>query len=377
MSETGRLLRIFLELAALDSPSLNERAAADYVIRTLTEAGIPVKEDDAAISINGDTGNLIVNLPGNVSGKPILFAAHLDTVEPGRGVEPVIKDGYVVSAGATVLGADDKAGVAVIIELLLRLVGGDLPYADITAIFTVAEEVGLIGAQALDYSDWQADLGFVFDDGGPVGRITTQAPYQDHFSCKFIGQAAHAGLEPEAGRSAIRAAAAAVTQMSLGRLDDETTANIGTVRGGTAINVVPAEAEISGEARSHSVDKLTTQIKHMTEACAVAAKATGVEYGVTIRRLYEGFDLAANHAAVARARVAVKEAGLTPMLGKSGGGSDTNIFNAHGIAAVNIGVGYEKVHTPDERLPVSALNEALDVAMRLAAPQKSDNGAGQ
>ncbi len=367
MSETGRLLRTFLDLAALDSPSYHERAAADYVIRTLTEAGISVTEDQAAVSIDGDTGNLIARLPGNTQDNPILFSAHLDTVEPGRGIEPVVRDDYIVSAGPTVLGADDKAGVAVIVEMLLRLTESDLPHGPITAIFTVAEEVGLIGAQALDYSDWQADFGFVFDEGGPVGRITSQAPYQDHFGCKFTGRAAHAGLEPEAGRSAIAAAAAALTNMRLGRLDDETTANIGVIKGGTASNVVPAEAEISGEARSHSVAKLAAQVEHMSEACAEAAKATGVAHEITVRRLYEGFDLAAGHAAVARASAAVLAAGYKPVIGKSGGGSDTNIFNAHGIAAVNIGVGYEKVHTPDERLPVRALNDALNVALRLAA----------
>lgn len=369
MIETGRLLRTFLDLAALDSPSFRERAAADYVAQKLEDAGISFYEDGAAAAINGDTGNLIARLPGNLPGPSLLLAAHLDTVEPSRGVKPVLKDGYVVSAGDTVLGADDKAGVAVMLELMLRLVADNLPHPDVTAIFTVAEEVGLVGAQALDYKAWRADLGFILDEGGPVGRITVQAPYQDHFSCEFSGRAAHAGIEPEAGRSAVIAAADAIGRMKLGRLDDETTANIGLIEGGTAINIVPAHAKITGEARSHSLDKLAAQIKHMEDGCVAAARAGGVKQKTVIRRLYDGFNLPADHPAVTRAVRAIRAAGYEPVLGKSGGGSDTNVFNARGIPAVNIGVGYERVHTTDERLPLEALADTLTIALCLVAEE--------
>jgi tripeptide aminopeptidase len=371
MIDAGRLLATFLDMAAIDSLSFRERAAADYVTGVLSAAGISVYEDNAAAAIHGTAGNLIARLPGTAPGPTIMLASHLDTVAPGEGVRPVLKDGYVVSEGDTVLGADDKAGAAVILELLRRLTEENHPHPEIIAIFTVAEEVGLVGAQALDYRAFHADLGFVFDDGGPVGRITVQAPYQDHFSCVFTGRAAHAGIEPEDGVSAIAAAAKAIDRMSLGRLDADTTANIGLIEGGAAINIVPARAVITGEARSHSLEKLRAQTARMGEACAAAAAATGAKQKTTVKRLYDGFDLSDDHPAVSRAVAAVKAAGLKPLTGKSGGGSDTNVFNAHGIPAVNIGVGYERVHTPEERLPVEALRQALAVALNLVTGEGS------
>lgn len=360
------MLKTFLELAAIDSLSYEERPAADYVIRYLSSLGLDCHEDGAGAAIGGNCGNLTVVLPGNAPGEPIMFSAHLDTVAPGKGVKPTVKDGYVVSESDTVLGADDKAGVAIILQALKALSTGEHRHADIAAVFTVAEEVGLRGSQAMDLSKVGAGLCFVLDDSGPVGKITTKAPYQDYFECVFTGRAAHAGIEPERGKSAILAAADAVGRMNLGRIDAETTANIGMVSGGTAINVVPGETTIKGEARGHSETRLKEQIEHMSEACRAAGAHAGVACEITVKRLYDGFSLDPEAPVVKKAMEAVRSAGLEPSIGMSGGGSDTNVFNAAGIAAVNLGVGYENVHTIGERIAVESLEQAYKLVMALA-----------
>lgn len=359
------MLKTFLELAAIDSLSFEERAAADFVIKYLAALNIECVEDGAGQIIGGNCGNLIARLPGTVTGPAIMLSAHLDTVAPGRGVMPIVKDGFVVSSGDTVLGADDKAGVAVILHAIKALAAGEYSHPEIIAVFTVAEEVGLKGSQALDLKKINAGACYVLDDSGPVGKITTKAPYQDYFGCTFTGRAAHAGIEPERGISAVLAAADAIGRMRLGRIDDETTANIGIISGGTAINVVPREAVIEGEARGHSLPVLDEQIAMMAKACTDSAKAAGAVCEVQTRRLYNGFSIEENELIVRTAIAAANRAGLRPSIGMSGGGSDTNVFNAAGIAAVNLSVGYDRVHTVDERISVDSLDNALKFVLAL------------
>lgn len=361
------MLKTFLELAAIDSLSFEERQAADYCIGFLAGLGIKCVEDEAGKKIGGNCGNLVARLKGTIPGPGIMLSCHLDTVAPGRGVKPVVKNGFILSASDTVLGADDKAGAAVILHVLKALSAGGSSFPDITAVFTVAEEVGLKGSQAMDLMKIKVGACYVLDDNGPVGKITTKAPYQDFFGCAFTGRAAHAGIEPERGRSAILAAADAISRMRLGRIDDETTANIGKFSGGTAINVVPRDALIEGEARSHSLTMLNEQIALMTSACRDSAASFGVTRKITVRRLYDGFAIDPKQPVVQRAMAAARRAGIRPSVGMSGGGSDTNVFNAAGIAAVNLGVGYDRVHTVGERIAVASLERAFRFVMALAA----------
>lgn len=375
MLDFGRLTETFLDLVRIDSLSLCERAVGDYVLGTLNTLRIDCREDGAAGKFSGDCGNIIARLPGNAPGQAILLAAHLDTVGPGSGVEPVIKQGVIRSAGRTVLGADDKMGVTAILEVLRVIQEKGLKHPPLCAVFTVAEERGLLGARALDIRRIQGDVGFILDEGGSVGKIIVKAPYQDFFSCEFNGRSAHAGVEPEKGRSAIAAAARAIAGMKLGRLDEETTANIGVIDGGTAINIVPEQARIEGEARSLSTKKLARQISGMKDACAKAALTEKVKQKTTVRRLYDGFDLRSNHPAVVAAAAAIKATGKMPRLSSSGGGSDTNVFNARGIPAVNLSVGYERVHSIDEYLPVKEMEAAVRMVLALATNTLTPAGA--
>ncbi|MFH1736764.1 MAG: M20/M25/M40 family metallo-hydrolase [Actinomycetota bacterium] len=375
MLDFGRLTETFLDLVRIDSLSFRERAVGDYVLGTLNTLRIDCREDGAAGKVSGDCGNIIARLPGNAPGQAILFAAHLDTVGPSLGIEPVIKQGVIRSAGRTVLGADDKMGITAILEVIRTIQEKGLKHPPLTAVFTVAEERGLLGARALDIRRIRADVGFILDEGGPVGKIIVKAPYQDFLACEFTGRAAHAGVEPEKGRSAVAAAARAITGMKLGRLDKETTANIGVIDGGTAINVVPEQARIEGEARSLSTKKLARQISGMSDACAKAASAEKVKQKTTVRRLYDGFDLRSNHPAVVTAVAAIRATGKRPRLSSSGGGSDTNVFNARGIPAVNLSVGYERVHSINEYLPLREMEAAARMTLALAANTRPPAGA--
>ena len=376
MLDFGRLTETFLDLIRIDSLSFCERAVGDYVLGTLNALRIDCREDGAAGKIKGDCGNIIARLPGNAPGQAVLLTSHLDTVGPSSGIQPVIKKGVIRSAGRTVLGADDKMGVAAILEVLRAIQEKGLKHPPLCAVFTVAEERGLLGARALDIRRIQADVGFVLDEGGPVGKIIVKAPYQDFFSCEFKGRSAHAGVEPEKGRSAVAAAARAIAGMKLGRLDEETTANIGVIDGGTAINVVPEHAIIEGEARSLSTKKLASQISGMTAACAKAALAEKVKQKTTVSRLYDGFDLRPNHPAVVAAVAAIKATGRKPRLSSSGGGSDTNVFNARGIPAVNLSVGYERVHSINEHLPLKEMETAARMTLALSTNTRATVGVG-
>jgi tripeptide aminopeptidase len=365
MAEQERLIQTFIELARLASPSKGEDAVARYIVGALREIGVNAEDDGTAATFGGTTGNLIAHLPGDIAGPTLLLSAHMDTVEPARDISPSIKDGFIFSGGETVLGADDKAGVAIIIEAIRLVTENRIPHYGLMILFTAAEEIGLTGSKALRRKSISADYGFVFDEGHEMGHITVSAPYQDKFECSFFGRGAHAGIEPEKGISAVEAASEAVRKMRLGRIDAETTANIGIIRGGSAINIVPDSALLEGEARSLSEPKLKLQIKTMEDSCRQAARDTGAVCEIKVTRLYDGYALADDNPAVELAVEAVKKTGLTPAKGKSGGGSDTNVLNAMGIPSVNLSVGYEDVHTTREKIALESLRAALDVAIAL------------
>lgn len=359
MVQEQRTVEEFLRLVQIDSPSLKERDIADYLKKKLATLGVQVIEDDAGEKIGlrkTRTGNLIGKLPGKNKNAPvILLCAHMDTVEPGRGVKPVIKDGKIFSDGSTILGADDKAGIAAIIEVLHVLREEDIPHGTLEFLFTVAEEVGLQGAKSLDVSQLQAKIGYVLDCDGAAGTIITRAPAQYRITASVIGRAAHAGISPEDGVNAIAVASAGISKMNLGRIDEETTANIGVISGGKATNIIPDLVNIEGEARSFDPEKLERQADSMIDALEKAAQEMGAEVRVKKDLLYPRLSKSENDRAVRIAITAAQKINCNAVLVGTGGGSDANILNGLGIPTVNLGVGMMKVHSTEEFITIENL----------------------
>jgi tripeptide aminopeptidase len=351
------LLDLFVQLVEIPSPSGRERAVADFILGWLRAVGLEPVEDDTTAQTGAGSGNIRVRLAGADRGTPIVVGAHIDTVAVDGPVTAVVEDGVVRSATDTILGGDDKVAVTVLMAVLRDLVASP-PGCGFEAIFSASEEVGLRGAKALDFSALRARAGFVFDSTGPIGEVITQAPSQKTITAEFHGVAAHAGIAPERGRSAVVAAARAVAGMRLGRIDEVTTANVGTIEGGTAINVVPERCRIQGEARSHDPVRLAEQMAHMVDAVQLAAGVAGIDVETAVRDEYHGFALSDDALPVRIATAALRALGVEPRIGPSGGGSDVNVYNAKGLPSVNLSVGMEKVHTPDEYLPVSRLDDA-------------------
>ncbi|OPZ74347.1 MAG: Carboxypeptidase G2 precursor [Firmicutes bacterium ADurb.Bin456] len=350
-----RLIGEFLELVQVDSVSGKERQIADLLIRKLADLGLEVREDGAGIEAGSNSGNVIGWLPGTGKGPVIMLCSHMDTVEPGIGVKPVLKNGVIRSAGNTVLGADDKAGIATILEVLRIIRELRLEHGGLEIIFTIREEDGLYGAKNLKYHQLKACCGFVLDSDGAPGTIVNRAPSQDRIVITIRGKAAHAGLNPEDGINAIKVASEAIAQMKLGRIDHETTCNIGIISGGRAANIVPESVTIQGEARSLNRSKRETQTARMCQAVSEAAENYKAGADITVETIYNDFHLGEESPPVKIAQEAAFRLGLKPALEKTGGGSDANIFNQMGIPTVVLGVGMKKAHTCDEYITTADL----------------------
>ncbi len=364
-----RLLDLFVRLVEIPSPSGHERAVADFILGFLRDAGLEPSEDDSAARTGAGSGNIVVRLPGAGQGTPIVVAAHMDTVAVSGSIKAVVADGVVRSAGDTILGGDDKAACTVLLAVLADLAAAP-PACGLEAIFSTCEEVGLRGAKALDLSALSARAGFVFDCTGPVGAIITRSAAQKRLTADFHGVAAHAGIAPEMGRSAIAAAAAAVAAMKLGRIDETTTANVGLISGGSAVNVVPEQCRIEAEVRSHDTARLVAHTAQLVDAVELAAGLAGIDVEVTVRDAAAAFALDDDDLPVRIACAALRDLGIEPRITASGGGSDVNVYNAGGLRSVNLSVGMENVHTPDEYLPVEQLGDAfrlLHALLRVAA----------
>lgn len=347
---------LFVRLAGIRSPSLEEREMADAVKDFVRGVGLEAFEDASAALTGGDCGNLIVRLPGRGEGTPIALCAHLDTVPLDRAPTVIVENGVVRSDGETILGADDKAAVAALL-LLLRDLALEPPAADVEFVFTAGEEIGLQGAKALDPASVAAAAVFVFDSEGEPGTMIAAAPTLKAIAAEFRGVAAHAGIEPQRGRSAILAAARALAAMDLGRIDDETTANAGLIAGGSAVNVVAERCMVRAEARSRDEQKLAAQVAGMVEAITVAAAETGVDVVIEVEEHYRGYAHAADALPVRIADAALAAAGLEARHVGSGGGSDANVFNARGLPSLTLGVGFERVHSPHECIRLERLEQ--------------------
>lgn len=308
-------------------------------------------------------GNLITRVPGQ--GAPLLLSAHMDSVAPAVGKRALVDGAVVRSAGDTVLGSDDLAGVAAILEAVQALRSADKPHRAAEIVFTVEEEVGLHGARALDYSLLTARQGVALDLNGEVGGICVSAPAHNVISAKIIGKAAHAGTSPEDGISAIVVAAEAISAMPLGRIDEETTANIGTISGGAARNIIPEQVALLGEARSRNAEKLERQTAAMRAALETAAAKHGAQVEVEVVNAYGPQKIAHDAPIVQLCQAAATRAGLEPYLLETGGGSDVNIFNMHGIEAVNLSVGYKDIHSTNEHIAIADLEKTARLVAAL------------
>jgi tripeptide aminopeptidase len=350
-----RLLATFLDLVRIYSPSGLENDCAQYCADALRQAGCSVRFDGAAAITGSDVGNMIAELPGTAPGV-IVLSAHFDVVEPCDGVEPVVEDGKVFSAGETVLGADDKAGLAAAIEGVRRLAEEGGTYPTVRCVFTVQEEVGLHGAKALNPQDVAADLCLVLDADGSPGGIVIAAPSHYTFKAEFHGRASHAGVAPEKGVSAIRMTSDAVSRMELGRLDDKTTANVGTISGGTATNVIAARTSLTGECRSLDKKRAEEVRDAMDTALREAADAFGGAVEVAWTLEYESFQLSEDHPVVSALELACRDIGVEPRTFSTGGGSDANIIAALGVPTVALSCGMSGVHGTDEQISIADLN---------------------
>ena len=369
MSDDQRMLDRFVRLCEIPSPTGDERAVADQVLGELRGLGIEVTEDGAAGSALAGAGNLIARLPGERDAW-VMFACHLDTVPHEGPIEVSFDEGVFRSQGETILGADNKAAMTVLMELAARHVEkpGQL---GLELVFTVAEEDGLRGAKELDLESLRSPFGFVLDHASPIGEVITVAPTYKRLAAEFEGIEAHSGIRPEDGRSAIQAAAAAIAGMRLGRLDDETTANVGTIRGGTASNVVPGHCRLDGEARSLDDDRANKTVGAMVDACTWAASEYECDVDVEVREVFRGYRLRPSAPSVSLARAALERCKLEPREVATGGGSDANALNASGFECVLLANGTEANHTPDERVAAERIVEMLAVCEAIVAEAAS------
>jgi len=366
MINNERLLNEFLELVQIDSETKYETEIARVLKKKFEDLGVEVFEDDTTAQTGHGAGNLICTLPGTKEGvDTIYFTSHMDTVVPANGVKPSIKDGYVVTDGTTILGADDKTGLAVMLETVRVLKEQSIPHGTIQFIITVGEESGLVGAKALDSSLVKAKYGYALDSDGKVGNIIVAAPTQAKVAAVIHGKTAHAGVAPEKGVSAITIAAKAVARMPLGRIDEETTANIGRFQGGTQTNIVCDHVEILAEARSLIPEKMEAQVAKMKEAFESAAQEMGGKADVDVQVVYPGFKFGEGDLVVELAKKAAAKIGRSSELLHSGGGSDANVIAGFGVPTVNLAVGYEEIHTTNERMPIEELNKLAEMVIAL------------
>ena len=360
-----RLTELFLELAGLASPSRHERAVADAIIRHLASVHVDVHEDDTGRRIDGDAGNLSCTVRGTGSFPHLALGAHMDTVEPVGELDPQLADGVFTNKAHSILGSDDKAAIAALLHATELLVRSGEPFPTYEMFFTVSEETGLVGAKHMGEHVLSSPFAAVLDSSGPVGGIAVKAPSQQGLQAVFRGRAAHAGVEPERGRSAILGAAKAIAAMKLGRLDEETSANIGVIHGGSASNIIPDYCEIKGECRSHDDAKLAHTAAAMVDALQEGAAQAGVDVDITLVHEYRAFSLTGRAPVVRLAKAAVAAIGLEPRLVTGGGGSDANVLNARGLATVNLDAGMMQVHSADEYVTLDDLERLCRLALEM------------
>jgi tripeptide aminopeptidase len=366
-SSHARLHDTFAALCRIESPSYHERPCADWLRHELQEMGVAVHEDDTAATTGSDAGNLIARIPGagGDCGPHILFCAHMDTVPLAAPVEPVLRDGVWQNAHDGILGADNKSAVAIFTELARHYATGPAPPVGIELVFTVCEEVSLLGSATFDTGQLRSRMGFVFDQATPIGGVIVASPSHYRIIARLHGAAAHAGVRPEQGRSAIQAAARAIAVMQLGRLDAETTANVGLIQGGSAINVVPEHCEITAEVRSLDDARASAVTTTIIDYLQDAADAGECDLDLSVEQMFQGYRTAPRAPQLGVAERALHGCGYEPERILSGGAADVNSFMVDGLPCVCLADGVQANHTSAERVEAQALQDMLDVALTI------------
>jgi tripeptide aminopeptidase len=369
-----RLKNLLIELIKIDSLSRKEYDVAMRLKREMEDLGAQVSIDDAGERVGGNVGNLVARFTGTApEARPILLSAHMDTVVPGEGIVPILEGDILRTDGRTVLGGDDKSGVAIICEVLRVIKENRFPCSDVDVVFTICEEAGLIGAKCLDVSRLRARTGLVLDSDS-VGFLFTKAPAANRMEFQVHGLEAHAGVCPERGVNAIKVAADGIAQMSLGRIDYETTANIGIIEGGMAVNIVPNSVTLKGEARSHSEEKLERQTEHMLRCLQDAAARHTLEVGgahftasvdAKIERDYDRMDVPDGAPIVQLVRAAAKNLRVEITTLATGGGCDANVLNQKGLEVANLSTGMREIHTVKEWLDLKDLNLSAEMVLEV------------
>jgi tripeptide aminopeptidase len=363
-AERARLNEDFAALCRIASPFGSERACMDAVVAELRALGLEPEEDGAALQAGAECGNVLARVPGERE-DGVLLCAHVDTVAVADAVEPMVEEGVWVNAREAILGADNKAAVAVLLAVVRRAVQ-ERPPVSIEFLFTVSEENALAGAKAFDARRLRSRFGYVFDHASPIGEIVMASPTYYRIDAEFRGASAHAGIRPEAGRSAIAAAAAAIARMHLGRLDAQTTANVGSIAGGgPSTNVVADRCRLAAETRSLDAERVEEVVAEIVDRLHDGANAAECDVDVDVARLFAGYRHRRGAPAVVAADAALRRCGIEPVPIVTGGGSDANALEAMGFPCTNLANGTEANHQPDERVSVEALEAMLDVAFAL------------
>lgn len=370
----ARLVKTFEELVMIDSVSKNEGEIHALLKKKLLSLGLAVKEDESMETTGLGANNLIATLKGTQVKEPLMFSAHTDTVSPGIGIQVIEKEGILYSKGETILGADDKAGIAIMIEAIQRITEEAISTGNLEFVLSPGEEIGLIGSSALDMDLIEASMGYVLDSGGAVGRVTVASPTLFMYDVSITGKAAHAGLEPEKGVSAVAILSDALKKIKIGRIDERTTANIGVIQGGEATNIVMDSLLVKGEVRAIDPAIADTLIAEMVAAFEEAASLHGGAVTIDSRKMATGFDVSDDEQVMKLLLAAGQELGVEIIREASGGGSDANVFNEKGKRVVNLSVGYEKIHTTEEYIPIEEMEKAVQLVIELAknSPRRTE-----
>jgi tripeptide aminopeptidase len=367
-AERERLNETFVQLCRIESPSQHERACADFVTAQLRGMGLEVAEDDAGAETGSDAGNVFARIAGEggSNSRSILLCAHLDTVPLASQVDPVLVNGGWENANDGILGADNKSAVAIILELGRRLTSAPQPPpVGVELLFTVCEEISLLGSRAFDVSRLESSFGYVFDHATTIGEVVVASPSHYRVIADLHGRAAHAGVRPEAGRSAIVAAANAIAAMRLGRIDEQTTANVGTIEGGSAINVIPERCRVVGEVRSLDEARAASFTTEMIDHLQDAADAQECDLDLTVEQMFHGYRVKPGAPSLMVAQRALRACGFEPQTIASGGASDVNSLILRGFDSICLADGVQRNHEPTERVSVEALEAMFDIALTL------------
>jgi tripeptide aminopeptidase len=373
-AESGQLAATFEALCRIPSVTGDERAVADWIIAELGDLGLEVSEDDAGAAVGANAGNLLVRIPGR-SPQWLFLCAHMDTVPLVSPVEPRFSDGGYRNANPGIIGADNKAAVAGLVEVA-RHYSADTPPVGLELLFTVSEETGLLGAREFDVSQCQSRFGYVFDHATPLGEVIVASPTYMRITAEIHGRAAHAGLHPEQGANAIVAAAAAIVAMPGGRLDPETTANVGLISGGTATNVVPDHCRVQSEVRGIEQARVDAVVTATVDALQDAADGAGCDLDVRLERMFGGYRVRPSEPSLALAETALAAIGYPPRRISSGGGSDANAFRVNGLEVTNLANGTERAHERTEGVSAVALEDGLRLVHALIEGAATSDGAG-